>query len=199
MAYRGLVPVIACALVACASGPHPALKIASDDLGCEQSGLKLHQIYPKKVRVEGCGKEATYVNACDGYGADAQCGWSRQYATQFERANAEQEKAERREAAAKKAKEEEAKRAAAEQEKAEREQAKREKAEQEKAAKAEEKAEREKAAKADDDEKASAKHTDDEHGDSDESKTKADAKKPESDSGKHGKKKKEEGIEAFLK
>jgi hypothetical protein len=40
-------------LVACATGPHPALQLASKDLGCEQRALKLHQIYPKKVRVGG--------------------------------------------------------------------------------------------------------------------------------------------------
>ena len=32
--------------------------------------MKVHEIYPKKVRVEGCGQEAIYVDACDGYGAD---------------------------------------------------------------------------------------------------------------------------------
>jgi hypothetical protein len=64
-------------MLGCASGPHPALKLAAKDLSCDASGLSLHKIYPKKVRVEGCGKEAVYVDACTGYGLDAKCGWAR--------------------------------------------------------------------------------------------------------------------------
>jgi hypothetical protein len=82
---------VAFALGACASGPHPALQLASRDLSCEQSQLKLEQIYPKKVRIEGCGKTAIYVDACSGYGTDETCGWGRQYANAFERDAAERE------------------------------------------------------------------------------------------------------------
>ena len=62
----------------CAIGPHPALALAKKDLGCDTK-LTLHEIYTRKVRVEGCGKEAIYVKGCDSYGADAKCGWARQH------------------------------------------------------------------------------------------------------------------------
>ena len=75
---RIAIILIACsALYACKSGPHPALKPASQYLKCSQSALKVHEIYPQKVRVEGCGKEAIYVDACKGYGADEKCEWAR--------------------------------------------------------------------------------------------------------------------------
>lgn len=63
--------------LACASGPHPALEVAAKDLGCEEPSLTLHEIYPNKVRVEGCDKEGTYVKTCDGYGVTASCGWAK--------------------------------------------------------------------------------------------------------------------------
>jgi hypothetical protein len=119
MRHRRLfIASAALALGACASGPHPALELASRDLSCEQSQLKLEQIYPKKVRIEGCGKSAIYVDACSGYGTDETCGWGRQYANAFERDAAEREAKEREEA---------------EQEKAEKEKAEKEKAEHAKA------------------------------------------------------------------
>jgi hypothetical protein len=161
MLHRGLFIAFATLAVgACATGPHPALKLASRDLGCEQSQLKLEQIYPKKVRIEGCGKTAIYVDACnDGYGTDATCGWGRQYANAFERDVAEHEKAEREHAEAEQAA---AERESSEQAKAEREAKNREKAEQAKAAKEkaeQEKADKEKAAqaKADNDKAEQAK------------------------------------------
>jgi hypothetical protein len=89
---------VAFALGACASGPHPALQLASRDLSCERSQLRLEQIYPKKVRIEGCGKTAIYVDACSGYGTEETCGWGRQYANAFERDAAEHEKAEQEKA-----------------------------------------------------------------------------------------------------
>lgn len=99
MLHRGLfIALVAFALGACASGPHPALQLASRDLSCEQSQLTLEQIYPKKVRIEGCGKTAIYVDACSGYGTEETCGWGRQYANAFERDAAEHEKAERKRA-----------------------------------------------------------------------------------------------------
>ena len=61
----------------CASGPHPSLAIATKDLGCEEKALKVHEIFPRKVRVEGCGKEAIYVKLCAGYGMDSKCDWQR--------------------------------------------------------------------------------------------------------------------------
>ena len=61
----------------CASGPHPALVLATKDLACEQKALKLHEIFPRKVKVEGCGKDATYVNICAGYGIESKCDWQR--------------------------------------------------------------------------------------------------------------------------
>lgn len=64
-------------MLACASGPHPALGIAAKDFKCDKSALTLHEIYPKKVRVEGCDREAVYVHGCDDYGATATCGWVR--------------------------------------------------------------------------------------------------------------------------
>lgn len=104
MSHRGLfIASAAFAFGACASGPHPALQLASTDLSCEQSQLTLHQIYPKKVRIEGCGKTAIYVDACNGYGSDETCGWGRQYANGFERDAAEHEKAERKRAEAERA------------------------------------------------------------------------------------------------
>lgn len=63
-------------MFACASGPHPAVEIASKEFKCETTALKLHEIYPRKVRVEGCGKEAIYVKVCSGYGMDSKCGWA---------------------------------------------------------------------------------------------------------------------------
>jgi flagellar biosynthesis GTPase FlhF len=207
MLYRGLILFAALALVACASGPHPALQLASSDLDCEQSGMKLHQIYPKKVRVEGCGQEAIYVDACNGYGVDSTCGWGRQYATEFERDAAERAKAERAEAKKqqardKKAEEEQAMQA--EQEAAEAEAAEKEKAEHEKVAKADEAdAEKEKAAAAKaeeesaEDEKVAAKKPDEEEAEGDDAKPKADAKKPEAKNAKRGKK--SDDIDDFLK
>lgn len=65
------------AVLGCASGPHPALAVASKDLACEQKALSLHEIYPNKVRIEGCDKEGIYVKACDGYGIDSTCGWAK--------------------------------------------------------------------------------------------------------------------------
>lgn len=209
----------ACALGACASGPHPALRIASEDLSCEQSELKLHKIYPKKVRVEGCGKEAIYVDACAGYGMEAKCGWGRQYANAFERdaakhkkdghAEAEEQHADQEKAAHAKPEQEEAERKAveqnkAEQEKAERKAAKREKAEQEKAER--EKAEEEKVDdkkagdKNADEEKATAKKTGKEKADGEEASVKADEAKPQGKSAKRPKAtKKAEGIDSFMK
>ena len=192
MPHKLLVLLAASTLVACATGPHPAVQIASEDLACEQSGLKVHEIYAKKVRVEGCGKEATYVDACSGYGVESECGWSRYYATAFERDAAKRAKAERKEAEAQQAEDKEAEAKRAEQEEAERATAEQEKAEQEKVAKAEqEKAEQEKVAKADP-EKTDEKKTDD-----DEVKAKAEAEKPKAKNAKRAKK--SEGIEDFLK
>ena len=209
MSHRGLILLAACALGACASGPHPALQIASKDLNCEQSGLKLHEIYPKKVRVEGCGKQATYVDACSGYGMDEKCGWGRQYTSAFERDVAEREKANPAEASEHKAEEEkaahakpeqeEAERSAVEQKKVEHEEAesaapKREKAEQEKAE--QEKGERENA----EEDKATAKKTGEEKADGEHASAEADEAKPERKSGKRPKPaKKDEGIDSFLK
>jgi hypothetical protein len=50
--------------------------LASKQFGCETKALTLHEIFPRRVRVEGCGKEATYVEVCSGYGLDAKCGWA---------------------------------------------------------------------------------------------------------------------------
>ena len=72
----GLCGVLA-ALGGCASGPHPALALAHKDFNCAQAELTLHEIYPHKVRVEGCGREAIYVKACSGYGTDSSCGWAK--------------------------------------------------------------------------------------------------------------------------
>jgi hypothetical protein len=68
---------VATLLLGCASGPHPALKLAAKHFACEESALKLHEIYPKKVRIEGCGKDAIYVDACGGYGVQEKCAWAR--------------------------------------------------------------------------------------------------------------------------
>ena len=68
---------VALSLLGCASGPHPAIPMAAKAFPCEEKALTLHEIYPRKVRVEGCGKEATYVEVCSGYGMDAKCGWAR--------------------------------------------------------------------------------------------------------------------------
>jgi hypothetical protein len=77
---RSLSLVCLCALASglgCASGPHPALKVAAEDLGCEEKSLTLHEIYPKKVKIEGCGKEGIFVEGCSGYGVTSECGWAR--------------------------------------------------------------------------------------------------------------------------
>lgn len=81
MTYRGMVCVVVLGsampgVAGCATGPHPAVVLAAKDLGCEAKGLTLHELFPRKVRVEGCGKEATYVKVCSGYGMDAKCGWA---------------------------------------------------------------------------------------------------------------------------
>lgn len=212
MPYRGLILFAAFALVACASGPHPALEVASSDLDCEQSAMKVHQIYPKKVRVEGCGQEAIYVDACNGYGVGSECGWGRQYATEFERDAAERAKAERAEAKTQQAKDkkvDDERAMQAEQEAAELEAAEKEKAEHEKVAKADQAdAEKEKAVAAEaeaeeknaEPEKVAAKKGDEEAAEGDEAKPKAEAKKPEAKAAKRGKHaKKDEGIEDFLK
>ena len=72
--------VAACCIVlgsiACAHGPHPAVTLAAKEFACEPKAITLHELYPRKVRVEGCGKEATYVKICQGYGIDAKCGWA---------------------------------------------------------------------------------------------------------------------------
>lgn len=191
MPYRGLVLFAALALVACASGPHPAIEVASSDLDCAQSAMKVHQIYPKKVRVEGCGQEAIYVDACDGYGVDSECGWGRQYATEFERDAAERAKAERAEAKKQKAKDKQAERERAEKEEAEIAAAEKEAAEQEKIAKAEQAdAAKEKAAETKNEEAAEG----------DEAKPAAEAKKPEAKSAKPNKRgKTSDDIDDFLK
>jgi len=191
MPYRGLILFAACALVACASGPHPALQVASTDLDCEQSGMKVHQIYPKKVRVEGCDQEAIYVDACNGYGVDAQCGWGRQYATDFERDAARRAKIERAEAKKQQAQDQKIE---AEQEAAEREAAEQEAADKEMATATE--AEQQTA----EPEKVTANEPVEEEPAGDEAKPQADAKKPRAKSAKRGKAaKKSEGIDDFLK
>ena len=64
-------------LCGCASGPHPAMELAARDFDCPMKSLKRHEIYPNKQRVEGCGKEATYVKDCSGYGTDSDCKWAK--------------------------------------------------------------------------------------------------------------------------
>ena len=68
---------VATLLLGCASGPHPALKLAAKHLACDESALKVHEIYSKKVRIEGRGKDAVYVDSCSGYGAEEKCAWAR--------------------------------------------------------------------------------------------------------------------------
>jgi hypothetical protein len=80
MPHRHLGLLVLLASIGCATGPHPALALAAKDFGCDQKALTLHQIFPKRVRIEGCGKEADYVDVCDGYGMDAQCHWARKAA-----------------------------------------------------------------------------------------------------------------------
>lgn len=209
MSHRGLILLAACTLGACASGPHPALQIASKDLDCEQSALQLHEIYPKKVRVEGCGRQGIYVDACSGYGIDEKCGWGRQYANAFERDVAEREKADRAAGREHKAEEEKAEREKAEHEKAEHEEAERENAEKkkaeheeaERAAAKHEKAEPEKAEhESADEEKATAKKAGKEEAGGEHASAEADEAKPEGKGKKRPKAaKKDEGIDSFLK
>jgi hypothetical protein len=73
----GLSVLVVFSLLGCATGPHPAIVLAAKEFGCEAKLLKLHETYPRKVRVDGCGKEASYVKLCTGYGMDASCGWVR--------------------------------------------------------------------------------------------------------------------------
>jgi hypothetical protein len=204
MSHRGLILLVTCALGACASGPHPALQIASRDLDCEQSALQLHEIYPKKVRVEGCGKQAIYVDACSGYGVEEKCGWGRQYTNAFERDVAEREKADRAErrehkaeeekAAHEKSRQEEAQRSAVEQKEVEQKEPERVAANRENAEQG--KPERENAAE----EKATANKTGEEKAGGEHASAEADEAKPERKSGKRPKPaKKDEGIDSFLK
>ena len=199
MSHRGLILLAACALGACASGPHPALQIASKDLDCEQSGLRLHEIYPKKVRVEGCGRQGIYVDACSGYGMDEKCGWGRQYTNAFERDVAEREKADRARGGEHKAEEEKAAHEKPQQEEAERSAVEHKKAEQEEpehAAPKPEKAEQENA----EEKKATAKQTGEEKADGEHASVEANEAKPERKSGKRPKPaKNDEGIDSFLK
>ena len=176
------------------------MQIASKDLNCDQSGLQLHEIYPKKVRVEGCGKQAIYVDACSGYGMEEKCGWGRQYANAFERDVAEREKANPAEASEHKAEEEKAAHEKPQQEEAERsavEQKKVEQEEAERAAPKREEAEQEKAERENAEEtKGTAKKT----GDGEHASVEADEAKPDRKSGKRRKPaKKDEGIDSFLK
>lgn len=186
MSQWGLIPFAACVLVACATGPHPALQLASKDLGCEQRALKLHQIYPKKVRVEGCGSEATYVDACTGYGVEEDCGWGRQYGSAFERDNAKGAQAERAQAKRSADADEAAELHKAEQEKQERAAIEREKAEQEKqeraAAERDEKKQKQ-------EEGAAARAEDDEAEGEDETSAKAEGQKPDTKPAKPAKSK----------
>lgn len=69
--------IVVALLLGCASGPHPALKLAAQHLKCDEKALTVHEIYPKKVRIEGCGKEAVYVDSCHGYGVEEKCEWAR--------------------------------------------------------------------------------------------------------------------------
>jgi len=64
-------------LVGCASGPHPAVVMASKDFDCPQASLTRHEIYPNKQRIEGCGKEAIYIKGCTSgsYGTSGTCDW----------------------------------------------------------------------------------------------------------------------------
>jgi hypothetical protein len=176
MSQWGFIPFAACVLVACATGPHPALQLASKDLGCEQHALKLHQIYPKKVRVEGCGGEATYVDACTGYGVEEDCGWGRQFGSAFERDNAKDAQAERAQAKRSADADEAAEQQKAEQEKQERAAIEREKAEQEQqeraAAKRDEKEQKQ-------EEGAAARTEDDEAEGEDEKSGKAEGQEPD--------------------
>ena len=75
MAYlRALVLV---SLLGCASGPHPAIVMASKDFDCPEKSLTRHEIYPNKQRIEGCGKEAIYIKGCTDYGAAGKCDWAK--------------------------------------------------------------------------------------------------------------------------
>lgn len=70
--------LVACLCVcasSCASGPHPALEMASKDFKCPIKSLTRHEIYPNKQRVEGCGKDAIFIKGCTGYGVDSKCDW----------------------------------------------------------------------------------------------------------------------------
>lgn len=75
-----LLPVLLIALfsVACASGPHPATTAAAKDLKCPQAEIKRTEIYPKKQKIEGCGKEEIYILGCAGYGMNEECEWTKQ-------------------------------------------------------------------------------------------------------------------------
>jgi hypothetical protein len=74
MGFSGLALV----LLGCASGPHPAMQLAARDFKCPIEQLERSEIYPNKQRIEGCDKEAVYVNACGSdYGTDAECGWAK--------------------------------------------------------------------------------------------------------------------------
>jgi hypothetical protein len=55
-------------ILACASGPHPAMTMAARDFDCPLTGLARHEIYPNKQRIEGCGKEAIHIKGCGGEG-----------------------------------------------------------------------------------------------------------------------------------
>ena len=77
MARWGLAWIATFGVCACASGPHPAVELAAKAFSCEPRAVTVHELYPRKVRVEGCGKEAIYVKVCSGYGMDATCGWAR--------------------------------------------------------------------------------------------------------------------------
>jgi flagellar biosynthesis GTPase FlhF len=186
MSQRGLILFAACVLVACATGPHPALQLASKDLGCEQRALKLHQIYPQKVRVEGCGMEATYVDACTGYGVEENCGWARQYGSAFERDNAKAAQAERAQAKRSADADEAAEQRKVGQEKQERAAIEREKAEQEKqeraAAERDEKEQKQ-------EEGAAARAQDDEAPGEEETSVRTEGKKPDTEPAKPAKSK----------
>ncbi|HEY7371041.1 MAG TPA: hypothetical protein VIF57_02610 [Polyangia bacterium] len=74
------VSIAAVVVVGCATGPtsrDKLLKRAAFDLHCTKDELSVSKIDDRTRGVRGCGRQATYVQSCDGhYGAASfNCTW----------------------------------------------------------------------------------------------------------------------------
>ena len=77
MNKRGLIVGLWLVVCSCASGPHPALEVASRDFDCPIKDLKRHEYTRIASAWKAATRKASSVKDCGGYGADAECRWAR--------------------------------------------------------------------------------------------------------------------------